>query len=241
MSPSSVGISTITRLPAAPPGSPRRVHAAIAGVSGALFALLTVAVVAHTTGHVDRDLIGVVRDWASPIVTAIMQTATLSSGTLAAPAALAIAFVLWRRLGRRPALHYAASCVTGLALDLVIKAAVQRPRPHGLSPLLTRAGWYAFPSGDAMFAAIAYGLGAVLLARTVRSTSARAAVLAGGAAIVVLDGVARVYLGAHWPTDVVGGVLAGTATGALWLGAPGLVAAGCPLAEPGAREERVSR
>lgn len=197
----------------------------VATACGVLFALLTAAVVAHATGVFDRDLIGLVRDWASPIVTRIMRTATLTSGNLAAPAALAIAFVLWRRLGGRAALNYAACCASGEALDLLIKAAVHRTRPHGLSPLLTHAGWYAFPSADAMFAAIAYGLGAVLLARTVRRPAARVAILAGGAGIVLLDCVARVYLGAHWPTDVMGGALAGTTTAALWLGAPGLVAA----------------
>lgn len=197
----------------------------VAAACGALFALLTTAVVAHATGIFDRDLIALVRDWASPLVTTIMRTATLSSGTLAAPAALAIALVLWRRLGGRAALNYAACCVSGEALDLLIKAAVHRTRPHGLSPLLTHAGWYAFPSADAMFAAIAYGLGAVLLARTVRRPTARAALLAGGAGIVLLDCVARVYLGAHWPTDVMGGALAGTTTAAVWLGAPGLAAA----------------
>jgi membrane-associated phospholipid phosphatase len=73
----------------------------------------------------------------------------------------------------------------------------------------------AFPSGHATLSAAVYGMGAVLISRATNRPAVKVAAWVGAVVIIVLVGVTRLYLGAHWLSDV----LAGWALGALWLGA----------------------
>ncbi|MFI5214606.1 MAG: phosphatase PAP2 family protein, partial [Gemmatimonadales bacterium] len=96
----------------------------------------------------------------------------------------------------------------------------RRVRPDGISAKLTAAGFYSFPSGHAMLALLVFGFGSLLLARTIRRRDIRLATIGVGAIITLLVGLSRVYLGAHWPSDVLGAFVAG----ACWAAACGLAA-----------------
>jgi membrane-associated phospholipid phosphatase len=191
----------------------------VAVVSAALFAILTALVMANHTAALDRELILSLRADASPLLTTILLAVTFTSGKLAIPAALLFAIVLYRRSGARTSLYYAGACITGELLDALLKYDVHRVRPHGISPRLTAAGGFSYPSADVMLAVLIFGLGIWMLTWTMRSPWMRAAAIVAATVFVVLAAVARVYLGAHWPTDVLGGALAGIACAAFWIGA----------------------
>ena len=107
---------------------------------------------------------------------------------------------------------------TQLVVDL-IKSAVERPRPD---LALTDAAGHSFPSGHSATSVALYALLAYALARLARGHSRRAIVLCG-AAIAASVGVSRVWLGAHYPTDVLAGWAVGAAVAALaWLAVAGL-------------------
>jgi undecaprenyl-diphosphatase len=95
-------------------------------------------------------------------------------------------------------------------LNILIKQSYQRPRPNMVPMLLDPSG-FSFPSGHTMGATGAYGallvIGLYLLPR--RRWQAALALLIG--LLVLLIGSSRVYLGVHYPTDVLGGWLAGGA------------------------------
>jgi undecaprenyl-diphosphatase len=102
----------------------------------------------------------------------------------------------------------------GEALNLLLKDLFARPRPRFERPLVVEAS-HSFPSGQAMESLVVYGMLAYFAVLILRGTGKRIAVAVGAAVLVILIGFGRVYLGAHYLSDVVGGFVAGGA----WLGA----------------------
>ncbi|MBI4185923.1 MAG: phosphatase PAP2 family protein [Chloroflexi bacterium] len=120
------------------------------------------------------------------------------------------ALVYWR-LGR---LESAAVLAAGLVslVDSALKVAVNRPRPTpDLVLVFVAESESGFPSGHALFAAVVLGTLAYFIATHARKRSLRILSVAGLLLLMVSIGVSRVYLGAHWPSDVIGGYLAGGA------------------------------
>jgi undecaprenyl-diphosphatase len=126
---------------------------------------------------------------------------------------------LWLQGLRRIAWFLLLAILGGLLLSLALKTGFDRPRPelvsHG-SMIYTSS----FPSGHSMLAAVVYLTGGALLA--VVHSARRVRIYLVGCAVLatLLVGVSRVYLGVHWPSDV----LAGWAAGAAWAAACWLAA-----------------
>ncbi|MCW2872019.1 phosphatase PAP2 family protein [Actinacidiphila oryziradicis] len=124
--------------------------------------------------------------------------------------ALAVLWALWRR-ELRTALWLVVCGVAGSVLEQGVKSAVGRARPRWPDPV-DSASYAAFPSGHAMTAAVVCGaLLWLFLRRTGAGVWWRGAAWALAVVSVVGVGFTRVYLGVHWPSDVVGGWLFGGA------------------------------
>jgi undecaprenyl-diphosphatase len=100
----------------------------------------------------------------------------------------------------------------GELLNVELKEFVKRARPPYHEAAHTSG--YSFPSGHSMAAFIAYGMLAYILVRLIPHRRSRQAVAGALATLVLLVGFSRMFLGAHWLSDVVGGF----AAGACWLG-----------------------
>jgi membrane-associated phospholipid phosphatase len=98
----------------------------------------------------------------------------------------------------------------GMAVNILMKFAFARARPVFDEPLVV-LHTYSFPSGHASGAALFYGFLACLLVRHAGSTAQRAAIIAAAALMVAAVCFSRVYLGAHYMTDVIAGVAEGLA------------------------------
>ncbi|HEX6738240.1 MAG TPA: phosphatase PAP2 family protein [Vicinamibacteria bacterium] len=110
-----------------------------------------------------------------------------------------------------------AATIGGELLNAALKAAFSRPRPD-LALHLTEVDSLSFPSGHAMDSAVIYLTLAALLTRVVQHRALKLYFLALAAVIGVLVGVSRVYLGVHYPSDVLAGWSAGLAWATLcWL------------------------
>lgn len=129
---------------------------------------------------------------------------------------LAIAAGAFYLRGRKiSAVLLVVSTVGGIVLTTVLKAVFQRTRPE-LFDYGYAASFYSFPSGHATVAVGFYGTLALLLAWRLTGLP-RWAVAASGATLVLLIGLSRLYLGVHYPTDVLAGFLAAP----LWVGVVG--------------------
>ena len=139
------------------------------------------------------------------------------SGLIEIPLALLLIFGLAVRKRKAEAWWYTAAALSGWALYALAKLVVQRPRPHIIPRLMHGAGWYSYPSGHSMLAPIIFGLGIIVWAAPWPSPALRRAALVLAAPLALAIGFSRVYVGVHYPSDVVGGLLLGTAWSALAL------------------------
>ena len=108
----------------------------------------------------------------------------------------------------------------GAVLETLLKLGFARPRPELVSHLVD-VNSFSFPSGHATMATITYLTLGVLLARVQDRRRIKLYLLAVAILVALTVGISRVYLGVHWPTDV----LAGWCVGAAWALACWLVAA----------------
>jgi undecaprenyl-diphosphatase len=122
--------------------------------------------------------------------------------------------------GKRHMAYFALASVSGgMVASNLLKDLFQRPRPD-IVPQLVYASNTSFPSGHSMMSAVVYLTLGALLARSHERKAVKAFFLLTAAMICLLVGVSRVYLGVHWPTDVLAGWTAGTVWALLcWLAA----------------------
>jgi len=187
-----------------------------------VFAELADEVIEGSTHNLDRDLLLLLREtgnldepigpaWLEEVVrdlTALGGVAVLTLTTLA----VAGFFLLQRKLAAT--LYLLASVGGGLLISSVAKEFFDRSRPD-LVPYGSFVHTASFPSGHSMMAAVTYLALGVLVARTLPQRKLKIFVLSIAVFAVILVGVSRVYLGVHWPTDVLAGWLAGAAWAAV--------------------------
>jgi undecaprenyl-diphosphatase len=140
-------------------------------------------------------------------------------GGVAVLTLVSVAVLGYLLLERKPrAAAFVAVAVAGaLLLSTTLKGLFDRPRPD-LVPHLSYVSTSSFPSGHSMLSAAVYLTLGALLARQEQSLALKAYFLIVALSLTLLVGLSRVYVGVHWPTDVVGGWAAGSAWAAgCWL------------------------
>jgi membrane-associated phospholipid phosphatase len=183
------------------------------GAAGIAVVLLIGLAIGHWPFAFDRAIIVGLRDWGGPSwlpkvaadVTALGGGVILTIVVLLATGLLAV-----QRLWLSAAATLAASISGGLVVSLV-KTEVARPRPD-LVDHLVQVSNMSFPSGHSANSAIVYLTLAGLASQVTVSAAARRYILVMAILMVGAIGCSRVYLGVHWPSDV----LAGWSFGTLW-------------------------
>jgi undecaprenyl-diphosphatase len=142
-------------------------------------------------------------------------------GSVAVTGLLTIISISFLLVARKPrhALFVFASAVGTLVFMATLKGLYERPRPTVVQHI-DPPGGLSFPSGHSMISAALYLTLAVLLARALHERRLRVFTVATGATIALLVGFTRMYLGVHYPSDVIGG----WTVGVTWALACGVVA-----------------
>ncbi|EJL23849.1 membrane-associated phospholipid phosphatase [Novosphingobium sp. AP12] len=153
----------------------------------------------------------------------------------------AVAALLFLRL-RREAVLFALTVASGWAVNSALKGLVGRARPQIL-PHLTEAGGNSFPSGHSFNSAVVYIAMALAFAALTSRRSVRWTVIVGAMIVSLAIAWSRVWLGVHWPSDVVAGWLGGAgwaflASALLYRPAKATVDAAEAVSEPDSPDRR---
>jgi undecaprenyl-diphosphatase len=203
-----------------------------------LFAWLANQIFHHATIRFDAAVRDSVHSLASPALTRFFRVVTeFGSERFLAPFCLV---VIWRLVAagrRRAAIVFAVAAAGGESLDFVLKLLFRRERPPVFFGIAAPHS-YSFPSGHSMLSACIFGVLAAILTTRMKSRGKRAAIWAVAAVATLTIGLSRVYLGVHYPSDV----LAGYSAAVIWVAS---VAAGYHVwlrrASSAAPKEEVSR
>jgi membrane-associated phospholipid phosphatase len=171
--------------------------------------LLAIAVSTDLADGFDGAVIDVVRADGLASVLAPLRWITELGSTAAVTLVALVTFVVGLLIG--PWRHGLAGAITiGLAsvANGALKSFIARARPDLLEPITVEHG-FSFPSGHAALSMVAYGVFGVLVMRSRLPLGIRRAVAVGLAIVVLLVGLSRVWLGVHFPTDVLAGWTAG--------------------------------
>jgi undecaprenyl-diphosphatase len=164
-------------------------------------------------GDLQRFDLGVrtaVHNFFSPQLTKFMQAMTFlgSIGFLTALFAAILAIFLWKGL-KRPAVWLAIAVGGSVILDVTLKLSYHRARPVPFVGVAPKS--YSFPSGHALSSFCFYGVLAGLLCARIESRAIRILIWTVAAALIAAIGLSRIYLGVHYPSDVVAGYIAAAA------------------------------
>lgn len=204
----------------AAPRAQRRLGALVFLLCAIGFALLAFQVVHNGPATLyDRPL----AQWLHAHHAPALTDALLAVTHLHAPAGIAVlasglAIYLCLKRDHYWLLAVLLTMPAGMALNMLLKLAFARQRPVFDDPLLHLAT-FSFPSGHAAYSTMLYGLLAAYVAHRVDRWRWRLASVLACAALIGLIAFSRLYLGAHYLTDVVAGILEGVAWLALvWMG-----------------------
>jgi membrane-associated phospholipid phosphatase len=190
-------------------------------MAGLSFVLLAWWVLSGRSAPFDLWLRAAIHSWASLSLTrSMMAVTTLGSEWFVVPMAGLLSWRLSALGRRREAIWFPAFSLSAELICQLLKLAIHRPRPEVFFQL-SIAKTYSFPSGHAFISAVFYGLVTSILIAGPRSRRWRVAAPTLAGAVILLIGCSRVYLGYHYPSDVMGG----WACAAAWLSVAGLTLA----------------
>jgi undecaprenyl-diphosphatase len=161
----------------------------------------------HKVLAFDRRIISIVQGWESPILTNIMKFfTTIGSANTMMVLFLFILFFLFIVLHHRAELCLFTIVIIGSPLlNGWLKQIFQRARPE--LHRIIEIGGYSFPSGHAMNAFTFYGILTFLLWRHITVKKGRMILILSSSFMIFMIGLSRVYLGVHYPSDIIGGYL----------------------------------
>jgi membrane-associated phospholipid phosphatase len=174
------------------------------------FIRLAGEVAAGSTGDLDVRIMEWMDGHGTPALDGWARSITqLGSGIVLVVMALFVSLFLWIHGARRAVLLLWVGLLGAALLDGLLKELFQRDRPAVFEWRTPLPGGYGFPSGHALVSTISYTLFAFLVARLEASGRLRVVTFAVAALLIVLVALSRVYLGVHYPSDVLAGMLVG--------------------------------
>jgi undecaprenyl-diphosphatase len=179
----------------------RNAATVLALLLAAVFAVLAYDATERDLLDADHAVQEIAKTWRTPALDGPMRAiSALGSGAVLIPLNALLAFGLWRRRYQNPLL-IPALALGSVVFEALVKWLVHRPRPKAVG--------YGFPSGHVMGAIVVFGLVLYLLWSARHGGAVACLAVAVGVIVVAGIGVSRIYLNAHWLSDVLGAAAAG--------------------------------
>ncbi|MGX6978472.1 phosphatase PAP2 family protein [Vagococcus elongatus] len=162
---------------------------------------------------IDLPIITFIADHRSRVLTSIFTWLTkFGNGVTVIFLLLVVVAFLWQRKKKVESAWLLANCGISASVNFLIKFLFERPRPSVKH--LVPATHFSFPSGHAMISIMLYGTMIIILAPYVRVNVFAKMAQVILALLIVLIGISRIYLGVHYPSDIIAGYLLALS----WLG-----------------------
>jgi len=185
--------------------------AAIALTGTYLFAKYAGRVRSGSTQAFDDAVLRWMAEYRSPLLDAVMLEVTfLGTGTVVIAIVAVSGMFLWLTKHKYSALLLFIATAGGIVLNNLLKVGFGRPRPTIVEWGTNAISW-SFPSGHAMSATVVYGTVAYLAARLQARHLHRLITLSVAGILILAISVSRIYLGVHFPSDVIAGIIIGLA------------------------------
>lgn len=182
------------------------------------FSFIAVLIGVGKVAEFDQALISFIRGFETPALTSIMKLFTfIGSFPVVLVIFLIVSFIFFRVLKSRTEIFLVAAVIVGTqVINMLLKLLFHRARPD--IHLLIDVGGYSFPSGHAMSAFAVYGILTFVFWRHIPKRIGRISLIIGSSMFILFIGMSRIYLGVHYPSDIIGGYFASAAwlTVAIW-------------------------
>ena len=182
------------------------VAAAIALAAG--LAWLATGVIGGDTLQFDMDARDAIHSLSTPTLTAAMIVASaIGESYVLLPLSAVVVFAFWRSGHKQRAILFVIAMTGALMIQQALKLTFRRARPQPFFdyPL---PGSYSFPSGHALFSVVFFGALAALISPSLHATWKKSLLWFAATLLAAAIGFSRVYLGVHYPTDVIAGYAA---------------------------------
>lgn len=177
----------------------------------AIFAIIANGVHAGVTQGLDENVLRWLAARRTPVLNQVMlEITTLGTTAVITVVVLTASAFLWHARDRWAVYVLLLGTATGMVLNGALKHYFERPRPSVVQ-WATTVHTTSFPSGHAMTSLIAYGAIALMLARLRPTPRLKRTTWLLTALLILIIGVSRMYLGVHYPSDVIAGYIAGLA------------------------------
>jgi undecaprenyl-diphosphatase len=190
----------------------------LALLAAILLSWLTEEMLEGDTARFDQYVRAAIHSAASPRFTSAMLFFTHLGSVAGLGSILAVTVIVcWILHWRTAAVLIIVTMAGATILDEALKLGIHRPRPAPFFGLATPHS-FSYPSGHALFSFTFFSIAASLVAARVRRRWLRVAIWIVAILIFLNIGFSRIYLGVHYPTDVIAGYL----TGVIWVTAVSL-------------------
>ena len=172
----------------------------VALTSFLIFIVITILVVTNNTTSLDNKIYQSLIQLRCPFFDAFFKTITEFANPIPVIALLALFGIF---LKRNDEILLSTNVLVTLLMNQILKNIIQRPRPSHLR--LIKESGYSYPSGHSMVAACLYATLIYIILKRIKNKVIKRTLIVLLTILIVLIGCSRIYVGVHYPSDVLGG------------------------------------